>query len=481
MQGQASVAKLLCVDPDPKKPTPRQESDAELDAALAGVEAIEKGTAGAAQPVVGGDSKLAALSPRSVSSRASRETATETTDVFELDRRQLRDLLTEIQIRLEEPQDDRIFPAIGPLVHRINNLELPQRLGFLGDPLFFTSRQDSENTTMHICTWNDPTGAGGGEVLVSHVMTVQGQTHDMMPREYHGSERHRLGPIVARWVRAVDRIDRPEPYPCRPSFLPSDWDPHLARDPLWRSLQRAIWDLTNDAKIRSGARFMETQAVWIHKINAIVAYDKICARPVFSTLILRGGIQDALQVSHPEGGEHLCLRFKAGGTLDDAALAELSERLSLWRDWRTANLKARSEALLAAEADLDAVPARAAIGFTGTTGSDKRGGGQLLAQLLDPDRPGRTSVQLTRDGVGGRAVVATIRGKTCAHLVNLVLAQPDQDHTWRDLLMTGNGAGHWVLSSADSLRRAGSRVKGQLPPSIKGHWQQSMTGVRWQS
>jgi hypothetical protein len=108
--------------------------------------------------------------------------------------------------------------------------------------------------------------------------------------------------------------------------------------------------------------------------------------------------------------------------------------------------------------------------------------GQLLARLLDRDRPARTSLQLTRvNGAGGRTVVATVRGKTCAHLVNLVLAQPDQDHTWRDLLVTGNGAGHWVLSSADSLRRAGSRVEGQLPPSIKGHWQQSMTGVRWHS
>src|SRR6185295_17529061 len=100
----------------------------------------------------------------------------------ERDRRRLRDLFSEILARVEEPQEDLVFPPIGPLVHAINHLELTQRLGLGEAPLFFSSRKPSENSTLHSCIWNDPTGASFGEVLVAHCMTIKGETHDIMSR-----------------------------------------------------------------------------------------------------------------------------------------------------------------------------------------------------------------------------------------------------------------------------------------------------------
>jgi hypothetical protein len=106
----------------------------------------------------------------------------------------------------------------------------------------------------------------------------------------------------------------------------------------------------------------------------------------------------------------------------------------------------------------------------------------FTCELTSPPEVRRHTLTLRlQHGPQGRPVVHKIVGKTQAFLAQRVITEPDHDHTWADLLRAGNDAGAWTITSADSVRKAGSRIYERLPAPLKGHWGQSMSGVRWQS
>jgi hypothetical protein len=123
--------------------------------------------------------------------------------------------------------------------------------------------------------------------------------------------------------------------------------------------------------------------------------------------------------------------------------------------------------------------AHAHAGLASST-SESTGPATFRCEILHPDAPRKTAARLhcERNGAALYAPV-TVRGRTLAWLLKLVLDQPGQTHSWSDLMKVGNNARHWLHTSPAAVRRSGTRVHTALPSWAKGHWQQSMTGVCW--
>ena len=96
-----------------------------------------------------------------------------------------------------------------------------------------------------------------------------------------------------------------------------------------------------------------------------------------------------------------------------------------------------------------------------------------------PDTSMPTFVLSMERSPEGNPVHCKLVGKTRCRLAQLVIEQPGQDHKWRDLLKTGLERGFWRITSADTLRRQGSRIREKLDPCLRGYWQQDTQGVRW--
>jgi hypothetical protein len=112
--------------------------------------------------------------------------------------------------------------------------------------------------------------------------------------------------------------------------------------------------------------------------------------------------------------------------------------------------------------------------------SDTSGPLELL--ICDPDRQRTTSLRIMYgQDSKGQPRIAIIRGRTKAYLAKALIEQPNQDHTWRALAKMGMSAGYWVLTNPKSLQRAGQRIQSMLPAGLKGRWQQSERGARWDS
>ena len=75
--------------------------------------------------------------------------------------------------------------------------------------------------------------------------------------------------------------------------------------------------------------------------------------------------------------------------------------------------------------------------------------------------------------------VCTIRNGTRARLARLVMSEPNQDHTWPDLLTHGLKTDDWKVTSAGSLERQGRRIRKQLPTPLQSYWQQDAHSVCW--
>lgn len=102
--------------------------------------------------------------------------------------------------------------------------------------------------------------------------------------------------------------------------------------------------------------------------------------------------------------------------------------------------------------------------------------------LEEEDRPKLIRLIVILRGASGEEVSrSTVRGQTSARLAQMVLADPDQDHTWVELLRAGLALGYWRNSSPQNLARTGRRVRRELSPPLRGCWNQGGSGVRWQS
>ncbi|MFN0007027.1 MAG: hypothetical protein ACKVXR_03890 [Planctomycetota bacterium] len=83
-------------------------------------------------------------------------------------------------------------------------------------------------------------------------------------------------------------------------------------------------------------------------------------------------------------------------------------------------------------------------------------------------------------GPQGVPVECSIKGATRACLARMILAQPKQHHSWKDLLAQGLKGGYWNITSPASLERTGRRIRDDiLPPSLRGYWEQDCSGVIW--
>ncbi|HEX5011107.1 MAG TPA: hypothetical protein VFY71_11975 [Planctomycetota bacterium] len=91
-------------------------------------------------------------------------------------------------------------------------------------------------------------------------------------------------------------------------------------------------------------------------------------------------------------------------------------------------------------------------------------------------------VALTVSGVSpvdGLRVKSTIPGPTRSTLALLVMRESNRVHTWEGLLSRVMEKTEHAITSSKTLERQGRRIADNLPPFLRGYWNQDGQGVTW--
>ncbi len=137
----------------------------------------------------------------------------ESESAFTRDKAKFLGLLRQVVARIGEADDDSVGQIV-PLIAAIDETDPAIKLGFSVAPFQFVEVRDRPpHRYVHEIIWNDPHGAGGGEVWLSAPQEVIGKEVDYVRTRSKADDRERLLRVADRWLLAVRELSEPDTYP----------------------------------------------------------------------------------------------------------------------------------------------------------------------------------------------------------------------------------------------------------------------------